>query len=119
MPFIAAPLSAADSRPLWPTTYRPVWKLLAISVVVGIAGVVVTIAEATQHGSDHAGRDFLLLVIALALWGTAVTGLAVRKGSSWRASLIAGLVAAFTAFAVWVLVLFVLLVVALATLGAD
>ena len=60
---------------------------------------------------------FVLLGIGLLLWGSAVVGWAVKKDSSWSASLVAGLVAVVSVFAVWLLVLFALLVIALATLG--
>src|SRR5215831_14321475 len=112
MPLIAAPPSAADSRPRWPTVYRPVWKLLAISVVVGIAGVIATVAAFIKEDtggtcptcSDPSPMPiFVLLGIGLLLWGSAVVGWAVKKDSSWSASLVAGLVAVVSVSAVWLL----------------
>jgi hypothetical protein len=105
---MTASLSASDTRGRWPRTYRPAWKLLTICVAVGIAGVIVSLAEAVNYGSDHLGLFSILLLIALLLWGTAVTGRAVKKGSPWAASLVAGLVAVFTTFVVWTLGLLIL-----------
>jgi hypothetical protein len=123
----AAP-SAADTRPRWPAVYRPAWKLLAISVGVGIAGVIGTIAafvERDTGGTCPTCSDpsftpvFVLLGIGLLLWGSAVTGWAVRKGSSWPASLVAGVVALVTVFGTWAVVLLFLVVLLLAISGGG
>ena len=116
---IATPPSAPDVQLRWSAVYRPAWKLVAVSAAVGIAGVMVTVAAAFVSGSDHLGLLFALLFVALLLWTGAVAGRAVRKGSAWRASLFAGAVALFTVLATWVLVLFVLFLIAVATLSAD
>jgi hypothetical protein len=100
---------------------------LAACAAVGIVGVIITIAALAE---DNAGTCpscsdpsytwlYLLLVAGLLLWGAAVAGWAVRKGSTWPASLIAGLVACLSVFGTYVAAGFVLFVVAFATFGAG
>jgi len=119
---------APDARPRWPAVYRPAWKLLAVCVFAGIVGVIVTIAAFNERDtggtcvscSDRSFTPvFVLLGIGLLLWGVGVTGLAVRKGSSWPASLLAGVVAIVTVFATWAVLLLSLLVVLLAVSGGG
>jgi hypothetical protein len=114
--------SAPDTRPWWPTTYRPVWKLLAVSAAVGIAGVILTIVavfKIAESDSYSATPLVIFLVVGLLLWGTGVGGWAVKKGSSWPASLGAGLVAVFTVSAVWIVVLLILSVIVFIATGAP
>ena len=119
---------APDARPRWPAVYRPAWKLLAVCVFAGIVGVIVTIAAFNERDTGGTCRGcadrsftpvFVLLGIGLLLWGSVVTGWAVRKGSSLPASLFAGVVAVVTVFGTWAVVLLGLLVVLLAISGGG
>jgi hypothetical protein len=120
-------IEALDTRPRWPAVYRPVWKLLACCVAVGIAGVIVTLpavvyldsAASSAGPSSSLTPIWILLAIGLLLWALAVAGWAARKGSSRQASLVAGAVALVTVFATWAGVLLVLLVVLLVISGGG
>jgi hypothetical protein len=115
---MAVPLFEHDSEDWWPRAYT--WKLVVISAAIGIAAVIVLIAAISvvadgEIDGPHSGGVFLLLLIALLLWGAAVTGQAVRKGWSWFASLRAGLVALFVALGTWFLVAVTLLFIAVSS----
>jgi len=105
---MTAPRSTPDSqlRWPWPTVYTPPWKLVATSV--GFAIVAWFGATAIVLGLGGGGLPVLILLL---LWASAVSGWAMRKGSSSSAALVAGAVALFSVLGTWLVGMILLVIV--------